>query len=681
MGINFKNSRIVGVLAILTVALMMLGGKLVSIQLFQHDELLTKSKITSTFTVQIPANRGEIVDRNGNPLVVNTKGNSIILDWTVFPSSSDETQRNAVLFNLITLFESHGQAWANNLPLELSGDTVVFKPDSDREIKRMKSKDVLDLATYATAQNCYDALIDKYKIEGYSLQDSFKIATIRYELSICGFSGSTPVTIADNVPDEVALIIKEQNTQYYLGTDIRVTAYRDYVDGTIAPHILGTTTKMTAELYADLKTQGYGMNDMVGESGIEKSMENYLRGTNGEMTVSIDENGKITREITKQPVQGCTIVLTIDKNLQLVAQENLSTIVDKTTVTKRQDSAGAVVVQDVNSGEILAAASYPTFDISKYRENYQQYSSDSRLPLWNRFSQGTYEPGSTFKPNTAIAALETGTIDANTTFVCKGTMTYKGQEKRCLDGQAHGTVNVEKALEKSCNIFFYNCADKMGIQKMNEYSFDIGFGQKTGVEINEAKGIVAGKSYRESLNLPWYPGDTIQAAIGQSDNLVTPLQLASYCATIANGGTRYQSHFVKQILSYDGSEVVSSFLPTILEKLEISQQTIQTVHNGMDRVASTGAPSNAFKQAVVPVSAKTGTSQVKNPDGTYRNNGFLITYAPSTKSAKPEISIASVVELAGSGTETASITKEIINAYFANNDYSSKPQGYLENLK
>lgn len=674
MGINFKNSRIVGVLAILAVALMMLGGKLVNIQLVQHDDLLKKSKITSTFTVQIPANRGEIVDRNGNPLVVNTKGNSIILDWTVFPPASEEAQRNAVIYNLITLFDSHGQAWANNLPLELQGDSVVFKPDSDKEIKRMKSRDILDLATYATAQHCYDALIEKYKIEGYSFQDSFKIAALRYELSISGFSGSTPVTIADNVTDEVALIIKEQNAQYYLGADVRVTAYRDYVDGTIAPHILGTTTKMTAELYADLKSQGYGLNDMVGESGIEKAMESYLRGTNGEMTVSVDEKGKVTREITKQPVQGCTIVLTIDKNLQIVAQNELEKVVNLT----KGDSAGAVVLQDVNTGEILTAASYPTFDISKYRENYQQYSSNPRLPLWNRFAQGTYEPGSTFKPNTAIAALESGVIDANTTFVCNGTMNYRGLPKQCLDGKAHGKVNVEKALEQSCNIFFYNCADLMGIQKMNEYSFDLGFGQKTGVEINEAKGIVAGKAYRESLNKLWYPGDTIQAAIGQSDNLVTPLQLSSYCATVANGGTRYQSHFVKQILSYDGSEVVSSFLPTILEKLDISQQTLQSIHNGMDRVARSGAPANAFRTAAVPVSAKTGTSQVKNPDGTIRNNGFLITYAPSEK---PEIAVASVIELAGSGTQTASITKEIINAYYATSEYSAKPQGYLENLK
>lgn len=674
MGINFKNSRILGMLAIVAVALLLLGGKLINVQLVQHDTLLKKSKITNSFTVSIPSTRGEIVDRNGNPLVVNTKGNSIVLDWAAFPPASDDTSRNAVLYNLIVLFENHKQPWENNLPLELNGETVSFKADSEKDIAKMKSAEILDLATYATAQNCFDALLSKYKIAEYSVADSFKIATLRYELSLKGFSGNTPIKIADNVSDEVALIIKEQNAQYYRGADIQITAYRSYVDGTVAPHILGTTTKMTAELYTELKSQGYGMNDMVGESGIEKAMESYLRGTNGQMTVTIDDDGKITKEVTKQPVQGCTIVLTIDKNLQIVAQDNLAA----TVVATAPDSAGAVVVQEVNTGEILAAASYPTFDISKYRENYQQYSADPMLPLWNRFSQGTYAPGSTFKPNTAIASLETGTIDANTTFVCHGYMTYKDRVVQCQNGKSHGTVNVEKALEQSCNIFFYNCADQMGIQKMNEYSSDLGFGQKTGVEITEAKGIMAGKAYRESHNLIWQPGDTLQAAIGQGDNLVTPLQLASYCATVANGGTRYQSHFVKQILSYDCSEVVSSFLPTILEKLDVSQQTIKLVHNGMDRVTRSGAPAYIFKQAVVPTSAKTGTSQVANPDGTFRNNGFLIAYAPSEN---PELAISSVIELAGSGTQTASITKEIINAYYATNEYSAKPQGYLENLK
>lgn len=327
MGINFRNSRILGSLAIVVSVLVLFVGTLLSIQIVHHDEYLQMSKTQKVYSVPIVAARGEIVDRNGNPLVVNRQGNAVVLDYATFPSSEDNAARNKVIIELIRLFESHGVEWVNELPLVLDGNgNVQYAPDSEKEIKRLKSKDQLHLATYATAQNCLDALIDKYEIYGYSTADTLKIAAIRYELTLKGFSMRNAVTIAEDVSDEILQIIKENSLTTYQGADIRVVPYREYVDGTIAPHVLGTTTKMTAELYEDLKEEGYGMNDIVGESGIEKAMESYLRGKDGVMQVSIDKDGNVTKKVVKQPMQGNTIVLTIDKDLQKVAQDSLANV-------------------------------------------------------------------------------------------------------------------------------------------------------------------------------------------------------------------------------------------------------------------------------------------------------------------------------------------------------------------
>lgn len=669
MGINFRNSRILASLVIVVSVLVLFLGSLFTIQIVHHDEYLKKSLTTNVYEVPIVAARGEIVDRNGNPLVVNRQGNAVIIDYAYFPPSENNDERNKVIIELIRLFEKNNIEWINELPLIIDANgNVQYAPDSDKEIAKLKSKEQLHLATYATAQNCFDALIEKYGVKGYNKQETLKICAVRYEMSLKSFSMRNPVTIAEDVPENIVMAVKEGASTIYKGADIQVVPYREYVDGTIAPHILGTTTKMTAELYAELKDDGYGMNDIVGESGIEKAMESYLRGTNGKMRITVDNDGNVKKEVIQEPVQGCTIVLTIDKNLQKVAQDSLQKVVDSVSPT---DSAGAVVVRSVNNGEILAAASNPTYNIATYRDDYDTLKNDPRMPLWNRFAQGTYAPGSTFKPNTALALLEEGVITKDTTYVCHGKMMYKGREFRCLDGHAHGTVNVEEALEKSCNLFFYYYSDILGIQKMNEYSSDLGFGQKTGVEISEAKGILGGKAYTESIGGTWLPGFTLQSAIGQGDNLFTPLQLASYCATIANGGTRYQQQFVKEILSYDCSKVVASFQPTVLEKLDVHESSMQTIHNGMRRVAANANIRYIFNQLKVPVSAKTGTSQVDNPDGTKRNNGFLITFAPSDK---PELAIASVVELAGSGTQTAAVTKDVIEYYYSTSEYSAKPQ-------
>lgn len=517
---------------------------------------------------------------------------------------------------------------------------------------------MFNLQNYATAQNCFDAMVEEYGLEGYDTETALKVGAIRYELTRLMFSIENPVTIADDVSDETVATIKEDK-QDCMGADVLPVAYREYADSTLAPHILGTVRKINAEEYAELKDEGYGINDNIGESGIEAAMESELRGTPGELTITIDSDGNVKEEITKEPIQGNTVVLTIDRDLQRIAQQKLEETCNEVSAT---DGAGAVVVEDVNTGAVLAAASYPTYDLQDYYDDYSSLASNSRQPLFSRFALGTYAPGSTFKPAMACAALEEGVITESTTFTCRGTWQYYDVTFQCLNSRAHGSENVREALRDSCNVFIYNCADKLGISKMNEYASMFGLGEKTGVEISEAAGVLAGPASAERYNKVWQMGDTIQSGIGQSDNLFTPLQLANYCATVANKGTRYEMHFVKAVINTSSGSIEETGA-TVAEELPISDGTFNIVQEGMRMVAEQNTLSSIFKNSGVDVACKTGTSQVIR-NGEKTNNGFLITFAPYDQ---PEISIASEIDYAGSGTSTAEITSSIIEYYYSNN--------------
>lgn len=666
---RYKSVRAVVAIVLIVAVLCGFAYELYDIQITNHEYYAAQNNTVKTYTVPIEAARGEIVDRNGNPLVTNRQGNSIILDAAYFPSSKENDERNEIIVSLINLFRKNDEEYARNLPLKLdkSGNAVFIteKDDEDyeKEIKNLKSKDMLNLQDYATAQNCFDAMVEKYGLERYDKKTALEIGNIRYELTRLLFSVDNPVTIADDVSDETVAEIKENNSKY-LGADVRVVAYREYADSTLAPHIIGTVRKINAEEYAEFKDQGYKITDEIGESGIESAMEEYLRGEPGEKTVTIDGDGNVTEEITKEPIQGDTIVLTIDKDLQKVAQDRLE---ETCKSVDYYNSTGAVVVENCNNGEILAAASYPTYDLNDYYEKYNELASNSKKPLYNRFAMGAYAPGSTFKPMMASAALQEGVVDQNTTFNCSSAFHVGTMKFKCTG--SHGGENVRTALRDSCNIYFYNCAQRLGIEKMNLYGSMFGLGQKTGVEIPESTGILAGPEYRSKFDMYWRPGDTVQAGIGQSDNLFTPLQLCNYNATIANGGTRYQMHFVKSRIS-NATGTVTQTGANAVETVSVSQANLQIVREGMRMVATGGGPQAIFNQIDTKVACKTGTSQVV-VKGVKHNNGFLITFAPYEN---PEISIASAIELAGSGTSTAKITSSIIDYYYSHNTNEKKAQ-------
>ncbi len=643
---------------------------LVKVQLIEGEEYDAASSSVSAKTATIPSARGEIVDCNGNPLVYNDQGYSVIFDAAYFPSSKEQANRNDIILNLIRLFEGRGLAWIDNLPLVIDANGAIsFKEDSEKLIEEMKSPDMLDLNEYATAENCFLELVSDYDLDGYSREDARKIASVCYEMRRIFFRIGTPYTFAQDVPDEIISQIKE-NGDFYKGVDVRVDPVRKYADGMLAPHVLGRIGAIDADEYKEKKSEGYKITDSIGKSGIELAMENYLKGKDGEATVYTDEHGNNSTVVTTDPQQGNTVVLTIDSGVQKVAQDSLKDALLDYAGTKGNmvENAGAVIVLNCKDSSILASASYPTYDISTYSENAAALNSAPGSPLWNRALLSTYATGSTMKPSVAIAALEEGLIDEDYTVYCSGSYNYLGQHFKCEQNHVTRFVNVVNAIDESCNTFFYEVGKNLGIEKMNEYRTLFGLGSKTGCELGEATGVLDSPEYRASLNQKWLPGYTVQSAIGQAGNLFSPIQLANYCATVANGGTRYKTHFVKAVKSYDYSETVFENRPEVVAETGVSEKTLEAVRRGMLEVGTTGYCAKYFSHLPVKVAAKTGTSQEIRQIGGISvkiNNGFLIAFAPYDN---PEIAVAAVGEGMTSGAFLGTVVADIVEYYYGQSD-------------
>lgn len=696
MGISKGRSVAYHVLVIVT-ALALVG-------VFIYSTLISGANAGTlgAYTTTVDAARGEILDRNGTPLVTNRQGNSITFNATAFPK--DQEKRNEIIVSLVQLCEANGVEYIDKLPIKVSkksGNYVFRKKDENAAyIKWLRSKEVLNLNSYATAENIMDALIKMYGLEAYSKEDARSLASVQVEMLRNTFNTSYPYTFAEDVPTDLVTIIME-NKAFYKGVENTVEAYREYADGTIAPHILGRVSGITAEKYEEKKAEldaaldkakgkeeidelnrnAYTISDEYGSSGLELALEDTLRGKRGAKTVTIDNDGVSTDTFTTLPEQGNSVILTLDKNLQVVAQDALKKRVDSLNISAARKCAAAVVVEDVHTGEILACATYPSYDNNEWKEKYSEWAEDETAPLWNRAVMSTYEPGSTFKPCTAVAALEEGTLDAAWTWACNGAYTYYSDHTfYCAHHTAHGTNNVTDAINVSCNCFFYETGRKLGIEKIDEWATKFGLGQKTGVEIPEATGHVSSPEERKAAGGTWYPGDVITTAIGESDNQFTLLQLANYVSTIANGGTRYTPHFVRAIKSADYTTTLLQKQEEVAQTLDISKETLKLVREGMLKVGTIGFCRSAFADLPVTAAAKTGTSDVvKLIDGkkVEGNNGFLISYAPYED---PEIAVAVVVETADSGSLTAVVAADIYDYYFSAKEDTSAVQPYGELL-
>ena len=700
-----KLNRRVFLIAFLFTAVTLFFFALIGYDMTSAETDPVNGEALKTYSMTVEGTRGDILDANGNYLVYNQPVNTLVFDYLSFPA--DQKDRNRVLEKLIRYLEEQNETWLDPLPLEFDeSGTLCFKKKQDSEIRKLKSADFLDVNSYATPQNCLDVLAEKYQLDEKDPVMALKIASVCYGMQREGFSAYHPYTFADDVSIDTVSYIKE-NSYMFPGVNGSVTSKRKYIgDGTIAAHILGMTGSISAEEYNEekakteealaapgvteeqaqkIKAHSYTFNDVIGKSGIESVMEDYLRGDRGTKTVTVNPDGTTDENYSYPPSQGNTVILTIDQHLQEIADASLRKRIleiseeQSEAIAKGLTPAGAVVVQDVTNGAILAAASYPNFSLTTYYEDYNDLAKDPGKPLWNRAFQSAYSPGSTMKPCIAVAALEEGAIGLNDGVYCAGTYQYYDITFACYNNTEHGYVDVETALEYSCNIFFYEMAKRLGIDKMNKYATLFGLGEKTGVEINEAKGILAGPKRRDELGLRWQSGETLLAAIGQSDNSFTPIQLCNYVATIANGGTRYVPYLVERVTSADLTQTVYLHKPKVAVNTNIAESTLQAVKKGMYLVANEGSCYDTLGHLAYTVACKTGTAEkTRIIDGRYveGTDGFLITFGPYDDA---KIAITVVVENAGSGSSTAQVAADIYDYYFStlNNDNTLQDENVL----
>ena len=654
-----KKGRFIAMIAIFFCLIAVFVFTLAKNQLISTKKEIS-SNTASVESTEVKATRGQIFDRNGNVIVGNRQGNDVVFNAAEFPEYSKQEERNKLIKSLIDLFEKNNVKWNDDMPIVLdSNGNYQFAADRDKDIKTMKSRDILRLNKYATADDCMRELIERYKLESYSKADARKIASVCYEMKINNFNSANPYTFATDVSDLVASVIKE-NSSFYKGVDVQVVSYREYTDGTLAPHIIGVTGVISAEEYAQLKNDGYDMDDIVGKTGIEQLYEKQLKGKNGKKIVTTSLDGKQTT-VTEGLENGENVFLTLDAGLQKVTQDALAAKINSLDSVNK--GGGAAVVMNCKTGEVLACATYPSYDLKTYYKDYSKLAKDANSPLYNRALLSTYAPGSTAKVSTAIGILEEGVADENTTIECTGTYKYG---LVCNNNPETTTIDMRTAIQDSCNIYFYHFGGELlGIEKMNMYREMLGLGQPTGIELEENTGVLDSPSYRASIGQRWETGFSLQSAIGQAGNLFTPLQLCNYVSTIANGGTRYSAHIVKAIYSSDNSTVIEEKKPEVVCETGFKKKNIQIIKEGMRRVA-TVTLEGSFDDAIVPVACKTGTSTlektINGKTGIY-TNGFLITFAPYDD---PEICVSIAVEGAYSGGSLAPIASSIYNYYYKN---------------
>ncbi len=646
VNVKKRDKRRMWVVAVCSVLCFVLFfGRAFDLQIWDADRYVAQASGIMTITAPIKAARGEILDYYGRPIATNREGYNIVFYY----ASIKKTTLNDTIDSLIKLLEDGD--WRDDLPLDKQAP-YGFTADSETAVNRLL--DTLELAHYATAANCFEALVKRYSLEDRDPAVQRRIMGVRYTMERAGFSVSAPFTFAEDVGSERMTLISENTVFSENGVGIEVASFREYDSASVAPHIIGTVGPIYAEDWDTYKDKGYSYNDKVGKSGIEKACESDLRGTDGVITYSVDSKGKIlSSEITKEPVPGNTVRLTLDKNVQLSAQSALIDTIKQLNKDGIPVNAGAAVAVNVKTGGVVAAVNCPTYTYEQYQTDYQSLAKDTKnRPLFDRAFNGTYPPGSTFKPAVACAALQEGVITRDEQICCTRTYRYfKDYQPHCM--HTHGNISLISALSKSCNYYFFETGRRLGITKMNEYCLGLGLGDYTGVEVPESKGTLAGPGSRSE----WYEGYTISAAIGQSDNAFTPLQLATYTAAIANSGVRYKTTLIDKVVSYSQDTVVRQNKPTVYKTVTLDKSVVNTVKEGMLSVTEDGTGSRIFRDYPITVGGKTGTAQT----ATGADHTVFIAFAPYDD---PEIAVAVVIEHGKYGTYSGGLLKSIFNAYF-----------------
>ena len=674
----FRPGRMITIFVAMAVLLTIYVSALYKLQIYDDGtaDMALFSQAQTKREVTLSAARGNIYDRYGVLLVSSRPSYNIVL-------SRDELLKapniNEIILSLVYTAAENGVKYIDTFPIT-RGAPFTFLLDMSGSQKDRLNKYIdyfRALDPEISASDLLAWMKKHYKLDiTTGISDLRLIAGVRYELESRVMPGVNiePYIFAEDVSPEFVSMIMEQG---YPGVSIEKSSVREYHTERAA-HVIGQVGSMQpgdVPMYTEL---GYPLNAKVGREGAEKAFEEYLHGVDGKQTVITSDTGAVLDvQVTQMPEPGDNIYLTLDIGLQAAAEDALSSFIDiinqdPNRTENQQATGGAIVIEDVRTGELLACASYPTYDLSTYWQNYTALSIAENSPLMNKATYGLYNPGSTFKMVSAMAGLRTGTITQWSIIDDVGRFTkYPTFQPSCwilgITGHGHGPLNVLGAIENSCNYFFYQLGDMMDRYDIPNMAAEFGLGAKTGLELPERAGSLATPEYkREVLNQSWVTGDTLLSVIGQSYNEFTPVQLANYTATIANSGTRYSMTILNRVKSADFSELVYSHEPTVAGIVD-GGGYFDVLQSGMEAVARTGTAASVFSSYPVRIAAKTGTVQ---SDSTAIDNGVFVCYAPAVN---PEIAISIVVEQGKSGSEIMKIAETVLDYYFASSTTAKAP--------
>ncbi len=667
--------------------------KLYDMQIIETGGKVDNTKIFVTET-RVKAARGNILDRNGNILVTNRASYDLVLNHYIIYSSKDT---NSHLLELARVCREMDAEYVDHFPVTKTAPFEYTLSDYNSTwqgyFQKYLPKKGGGLDSDITAPLLIRKLRESYKIpEDWSEEDARAVIGLRYELDLRqGITNLPNYILLEDATSQQLYALLELNTPGLKAEPTTVRAYNTKY----AAHILGYVGPMTNQQWTEIYKEkpGYPLDALVGQSGLEEAFEEYLHGKDGIRVDEMTADGSVVRSyykvvdgVEQRPVNGQNVELSIDLNVQASAEDQMKALFTQLRESgenlaegvKKPDGSdaegGAVVVMDVKSGQVLACASYPTYDLSTFREDYNSLLETDFAPLYNRALQATYPPGSTYKMAMVVAGIEGGIIHKNTVIEDKGVFRKyesSGFTADCLiwttKHSTHGGINSKEALRDSCNYFFYYVGDKLDIKVIDHVAKSLGLGEKTGIELAEKTGIRANPENKLTLHKGntdlgrWYAADQVMASIGQSINSFTPVQLCAYTATLANRGVRYQATFLSRVLDADYSGVTYVNEPVVLNTLNISDEAYTAYTEGMRMVITEGSVRKYFKDFPIAVAAKTGTAQT-DAGNAYSDNGAFVCYAPYED---PEIAVVVYGEKAGHGSTMAQIAKGVLDTYFS----------------
>ena len=642
---------------------------------------------TTTFTVYttVKAARGDILDKNGNVLVSNRASYNLVMNHYVL-LTADGT--NEYLYQLVKRCQEVGIEYTEHFPISMERPFTytLSQQTSSWQSHFQTYLNMVELDSDVSAPLLVDRLRSYYKIPAeWTDEEARLVIGLRYEMDLRSCVASLPIYIfLEDISDEALSSIMELNIP---GLNVEASTVREY-NTPYAAHILGYVGPMNAEQWEKYKDNpDYTMDSRIGQDGFEAAFEEYLHGVDGLRVDEVTTDGTLVRSYYEiEPKAGSNVEVSIDVNLQRAAEETMEQVITELRAQEEGEDGydaegGAVVALDVKTGQVLVCSSYPTYDLSTFFEDYNSILEADYSPLFNRALLGTYPPGSTYKMSMVVAGIDSGIINSATTIYDRGIWDqdcasgdkYKDFQLYCLQytnyGEIHEHMNASEALMVSCNYFFYELGDRIGLSAMDSTAKGLGLGEKTGIELPEYVGHRANAETKKLLytgdEAGWWQADQITAAIGQSDNRFTPMQLCVYASTLANRGTRYRSTFLNRVVSADYRELLAENQPTVLSTFDISDDAYLAYTQGMYLVTHgngewSGTASKLFKNYPIEVAAKTGTAQT-DAGSDHSDNGAFICYAPYDD---PQIAIAIYAEQAGHGSTLANVAKAILDVYF-----------------